>query len=183
MKSGNERVNEENNREKERKKRSKRRVMVWRSNKRWRKWRETKTDMKRKTGWMTCSEMECLTYKYSLIAVILVPIICTLSMSLLVPLASVPTTINNSVRFSVELLSTFVLFLLFLIIIIIIIFLYYYYYYYYPVRAWQKLHNCEARIKTPKEHGRPSDQRNMDREHFVHFVHSVFFSFSFRSTS
>lgn len=56
---------------------------------------------------MTCSEMECLTYKYSLIAVILVPIICTLSMSLLVPLASVPTTINNSVRFSVELLSNF----------------------------------------------------------------------------
>lgn len=45
---------------------------------------------------------ERLTYKYSLIAVILVPIICTLSMSLLVPLASVPTTINNSVRFSVE---------------------------------------------------------------------------------
>lgn len=119
---------------------------------------------------MTCSEMECLTYKYSLIAVILVPIICTLSMSLLVPLASVPTTINNSVRFSVELLSTFVLLLLFLIIIII-----FFYYYYYPARAWQKLHNCEARVKTPKEHGRPSDQRNMDREHFVDFHFCILF--------
>lgn len=116
---------------------------------------------------MTCSEMECLTYKYSLIAVILVPIICTLSMSLLVPLASVPTTINNSVRFSVELLSNFRT-------SFIISYYYSLYYYYYPARAWQKLHNCEARVKTPKEHGRPSDQRNMDREHFVHF-HSVFF--------
>lgn len=118
---------------------------------------------------MMCSEMECLTYKYSLIAVILVPIICTLSMSLLVPLASVPTTINNSVRFSVELLSNFRT-------SFIISYYYSLYYYYYPARAWQKLHNCEARVKTPKEHGRPSDQRNMDREHFVHF-HSVFFFF------
>lgn len=47
----------------------------------------------------------CLTYKYSLIAVILVPIICTLSMSLLVSLAStVPTTINNRFRFSHDVL-------------------------------------------------------------------------------
>lgn len=47
----------------------------------------------------------CLTYKYSLIAVILVPIICTLSMSLLVSLAStVPTTVNNRFRFSHDVL-------------------------------------------------------------------------------
>lgn len=47
----------------------------------------------------------CLTYKYSLIAVILVPIICTLSMSLLVSLAwTVPTTINNRFRFSHDVL-------------------------------------------------------------------------------
>lgn len=41
----------------------------------------------------------CLTYKYSLIAVILVPIICTLSMSLLVSLASQQSLQQSITRF------------------------------------------------------------------------------------
>jgi len=53
-------------------------------------------DLTKRTDVMNDVQCGCLTYKYSLIAVILVPIICTLSMSLLVSLAStVPTTINN----------------------------------------------------------------------------------------
>lgn len=86
----------------------------------------------------------CLTYKYSLIAVILVPIICTLSMSLLVSLAStVPTTVNNRFRFSHDVLR----------------------------RRSSASYSGIAKLLSanvpPWQHDRPSDRRNMDREQFV----------------
>lgn len=89
----------------------------------------------------------CLTYKYSLIAVILVPIICTLSMSLLVSLAStVPTTVNNRFRFSHDVLRRRVF-----------------------GEFQRELRNCQARMSSPWQRDRPSDRRNMDREQFVVF--------------
>lgn len=88
----------------------------------------------------------CLTYKYSLIAVILVPIICTLSMSLLVSLAStVPTTINNRFRFNHDVLRR---------------------------RVFGESFSVIAKLLSENRRGnrdRLSDRRNMDREQFVVF--------------
>ena len=56
-------------------------------------------ERERERGWQCMG----LTYKYSLIAVILVPIICTLSMSLQCPSPQFPTTVNNKqFRYSVS---------------------------------------------------------------------------------
>lgn len=89
----------------------------------------------------------CLTYKYSLIAVILVLIICTLSMSLLVSLAStVPTTVNNRFRFSHDVLRRRIL------------------------GEFQR--DCKIvkrKCIAVTAHNRPSDRRNMDREQFIVF--------------
>lgn len=89
----------------------------------------------------------CLTYKYSLIAVILVPIICTLSMSLLVSLAStVPTTVNNRFRFSHDVLRCR------------------------SSASYSRIAKLLSNNVPPWQHDRLSDRRNMDREQFVVLV-------------